>query len=99
VDDDGKLERRTEKAIGKMHRRVERLEQATISKQQLEDLMMVVPAMKDLLKRITRIENILIYHQRVRESSTENDFIVAKEMVMIRDRVLTLEGRLSHGSD
>lgn len=99
MDDNSALQRRTQEAIGKMHRRVERLERATISKQQLEDLMTVVPAMKDLLKRITRIENILLYNQRARESSIENDHIVAQEMVLIRDRVLTLEGRLAHGSD
>ncbi len=94
-DANGKLEHRTAQAFARMNNRVKALEATGIPKQQLEDLTKLAPEVASLLKRVSRIENTLVHHRDMRENSIENDFIVASEMVLIRDRVLTLEGKLA----
>jgi len=92
ADASGKLEHRTAQAFARMNKRVKALEATGIVKQQLEDLLTLAPEVESLVKRVNRIENTLVHYRDMRENSIENDFIVAREMIAVRDRVLMLEG-------
>ena len=95
MDDNGKLEHRTEQAFARMDKRVKNLELVTVSRQQLEDLLKVVPDVVSLKARVNRLENQMTMAQESRTSLLENDNLVASEMMFIRERLLSIEGRIA----
>ncbi len=94
-DADGKLEHRTEQAFARMHKRVKRVENASVTRQQMEDLVQLVPKIEDLLRRVTRIENAMVHWQDQREALHGNANLMASECLFIRERMITLEGRMA----
>lgn len=94
-----KLEHRTEQAFSRMHKRVKALEDCGVTRQQLEDLLKLVPAVADLGYRINRIENQLTHAQESRTTLIENDNLIASEMCFIRERLLKIEGNRNGPTD
>jgi FtsZ-binding cell division protein ZapB len=94
VDDNGKLEHRTQQAFDRMHKRVKKIEDVAISRQQLEDLVQLAPKIEDVLRRVTRIENAMVHWQDQREALHKNAHMIAEECCFIRERLLTVEGRI-----
>ena len=89
------LTHRVQQAFDRMHKRVKNLELVTVSRQQLEDLLQLVPEVATLGKRIGRIENQNTMAQRSRADLIDNDNLLASEMMFIRERLLKIEGSLS----
>jgi len=92
--DDGKLEHRTQQAFDRMHKRVKKIEGASVTRQQLEDLVQLAPKIDSILKRLTRIENSMVHWQDQREALHRNAHLIAEECCFVRERLLTIEGRI-----
>ncbi len=88
TDENGQLEHRTRNAIGRIDKRLKKLERATVTKQQLEDLLQMVKTVESLVKRVGRIENSMIHFRDMREAIYDNQIKLAQEMAFIRERVL-----------
>lgn len=95
TDANGKLEHRTEQAFARMHKRMQAVENNSVTRQQLEDLVQLVPKLDDLIKRVTRIENAMVHWQDQREVLHSNANLMASECLFIRERLITLEGRMA----
>lgn len=97
-DDHRTLQHRTEQAFGRMDKRVKKLENCGVTRQQLEDLLALVPAVADLKARVMKIENTLVLAGRSRSELIETQNLIASELCFVRDRLLAIEAKVTSSS-